>query len=264
MQDTWMIRKAEEIQGYVDQNDAKNFFQAAKSINGPCIKRTAPLLISDGTTLLMEKSQLLKRWAEHFRRGTIPGKSMWLPTTPRNNRHTFAARQLHEKYQEMQAYLYTTVVDLMKASDMVNRDRLWKIMQKFVCTEQFTHMVRQLHDGMMARITDNGTPYEAFAVTNGVKHGCVLAPTLFSRMLPVILMDAYHDGRPESSIAYRTDGHFLNIRRMQPQCVSTATVHDLSFAANYVPISNKHLTQPKRWSYTNRRPARIQCSSNKC
>ncbi|VDL99089.1 unnamed protein product [Schistocephalus solidus] len=37
MQYAWMIRKAEEIQG------------------------------SDGTTLLKEKSQILKRWAEHFR-----------------------------------------------------------------------------------------------------------------------------------------------------------------------------------------------------
>ncbi|VDL95423.1 unnamed protein product [Schistocephalus solidus] len=67
MQDAWGIRKAEEIQGYADRNEMKNFFKAIKAIYGPCIKGSAPLLSSDGTTLLTEKSQILKRWAEHFR-----------------------------------------------------------------------------------------------------------------------------------------------------------------------------------------------------
>nr|VZI24975.1 unnamed protein product [Spirometra erinaceieuropaei] len=49
--------------------------------------------------------------------------------------------------------------------------------------------------------TDNGTVSEAFAVTNGVKQGCVLAPTLFSLMSPAMLMDAYSDERPEIRVA---------------------------------------------------------------
>ncbi|VDL99272.1 unnamed protein product [Schistocephalus solidus] len=67
MQDTWMIRKAKEIQGYVDRNEMKNFLKAIKAIYGPCINGTAPLFSSEGTTLLTEKSQIRKRWAEHFR-----------------------------------------------------------------------------------------------------------------------------------------------------------------------------------------------------
>nr|VZI47330.1 unnamed protein product [Spirometra erinaceieuropaei] len=92
-------------------------------------------------------------------------------------------------------------------------------------------MVRQLHDGMMARVTDNGAVSEAFEVTNGVKQGCVLAPTLFSLMFSAMLMDAYRDERPGIRIAYRTDGHLLNPRRMHFQSrVSTTTVHELLFA----------------------------------
>nr|VZI40139.1 unnamed protein product [Spirometra erinaceieuropaei] len=143
----------------------------------------------------------------------------------------FAARQLQEKCQEMRTHLYSTFVDLTKAFDTVNREGLWKIMQKFGCPERFTQMVRQLHDGMMARVTDNGTVSEAFAVTNGVKQGCVLAPTLFSLMFSAMLMDAYRDERPGIRIAYRTDGHLLNQRRMHFQSrVSTTTVHELLFA----------------------------------
>ncbi|VDL96516.1 unnamed protein product [Schistocephalus solidus] len=51
MQDAWIIRKAEEIQGYVDHNEMKNFFKAIKAMYGPCIKGTAPRLSSDGSTL---------------------------------------------------------------------------------------------------------------------------------------------------------------------------------------------------------------------
>nr|VZH96286.1 unnamed protein product [Spirometra erinaceieuropaei] len=92
-------------------------------------------------------------------------------------------------------------------------------------------MARQLHDGMMARFTDNGAVSEAFAVTKGVKQGCVLAPTLFSLMFSAMLMDAYRDERPGIRIAYRTDGRLLNQRQMHFQSrVSTTTVRELLFA----------------------------------
>nr|VZI09819.1 unnamed protein product [Spirometra erinaceieuropaei] len=363
-QDAWTARKAEEIQGYADRNEWKNFFSAIKAVYGPPTKGTAPLLSADGGTLLTEKTQILQRWAEHFRgvlnrpsvisdaaiarlpqvvtnadldlppslqetiravqqlsSGKAPGsdtipaevykhggpllmdqltalfQEMWrqgevpqdfkdativhlykrkgnrqvcdnhrgisllniagkifarillnrlnnhleqglLPESQcgfRRHRGTtdtiFAARQHQEKCQEMRTHLYSTFVDLTKAFDTVNREGLWKIMQKFSCPERFTQMVRQLHDGMMARVTDNGAVSEAFAVTNGVKQGCVLAPTLFSLMFSAMLMDAYRDERPGIRIAYRTDGHLLNHRRMNFQSrVSTATVHELLFA----------------------------------
>ncbi|BHF75958.1 hypothetical protein SprV_0501905600 [Sparganum proliferum] len=102
----------------------------------------------------------------------------------------FAARQLQERYQEMRTHLYSTFMDMTKAFDTVNREGLWKIMQKFGYPERFIQIVRQLHAGMMARVTDNRAVSEAFAVTSGVKHGCVLAPTLFSLMFSAMLMDA--------------------------------------------------------------------------
>nr|VZI44911.1 unnamed protein product [Spirometra erinaceieuropaei] len=364
MQDAWTARKAEEIQGYADRNEWKNFFSAIKAVYGPPTKGTAPLLSADGSTLLTEKTQILQRWAEHFQgvlnrpsvisdaaiarlpqvatnvdldlppslqetimavrqlsSGKAPGsdaipakvykhgcpqlmdhltalfQEMWrqgevpqdfkdativhlykrkgnrqvcdnhrgisllniagkifarillnrlnnhleqglLPESQcgfRRHRRTtdmiFAARQLQEKCQEMRTHLYSTFVDLTKAFDTVIREGLWKIMQKFGCPERFTQMVRQLHDGMMARVTDNGAVSEAFAVTNGVKQGCVLAPTLFSLMFSAMLMDAYRDERPGIRIAYRTDGRLLNHRRMNFQSrLSTATVHELLFA----------------------------------
>ncbi|BHF78805.1 hypothetical protein SprV_0602192000 [Sparganum proliferum] len=85
------------------------------------------------------------------------------------------------------------------------------------------------HDGMMARVTDNGAVLEAFAVTNGVKQGWVLAPTLISLMSTAMLMGAYRDERPGIRIAHRTDGHFLKQRWMHLQShVSTSTFYESS------------------------------------
>nr|VZI47500.1 unnamed protein product [Spirometra erinaceieuropaei] len=67
MQDARTARKTEEIQGFADRNEWKNFFSAIKAVYGPQTKGTAPLLSADGNTLLTEKTQILQRWAEHFR-----------------------------------------------------------------------------------------------------------------------------------------------------------------------------------------------------
>ncbi|BHF73884.1 hypothetical protein SprV_0401696800 [Sparganum proliferum] len=103
----------------------------------------------------------------------------------------FAARQLQEKCQEMQTHLYSNFVDLTKDFDTVNRQGLWKIMRKFGCPERFIQMSHVL---------------------------------------------CHADGRlprrtPGIRIAYRTDGHLLNQRRMLFQSrVSTTSVHELLFA----------------------------------
>nr|VZI18049.1 unnamed protein product [Spirometra erinaceieuropaei] len=66
LQDAWTARKAEEIQGYADRKEWKNF-SVIKAVYGPPTKGTASLLSADGGTLLTEKTRILHRWAEHFR-----------------------------------------------------------------------------------------------------------------------------------------------------------------------------------------------------
>ena len=61
----------------------------------------------------------------------------------------------------------------------VGRERLWKIMAKLDCPAKFIAMVRQFHDGMLARVQNDGELSDPFYVTNGVKQGCLLASTVF-------------------------------------------------------------------------------------
>ena len=65
MQDSWLSKKADEIEEYADKNDMKNFYSGLKEIYGPTTS-SSPILNKDGTTLITDKEDILKRWAEHF------------------------------------------------------------------------------------------------------------------------------------------------------------------------------------------------------
>ena len=127
--------------------------------------------------------------------------------------------------------LYMTFVDLTKAFDIVSRDGLWKIMTQFGFPPRYIAMLRQFHDGMQARVQNDGEYTEPFAVTNGVKQGCVMAPTLFSIMFSAMLTDAFEDVDAGFPTRYRLDGKFLNLRRLQAKSnVQTDVVDKLLYA----------------------------------
>ena len=67
-------------------------------------------------------------------------------------------------------------------------------MAKFGCPAKFIAMVRQFHDGMLARVQNDGKFPDPFPVKNGVKQGCVLASTLFIMLFSAMLTNAFQDG----------------------------------------------------------------------
>ncbi|BHF79229.1 hypothetical protein SprV_0602234900 [Sparganum proliferum] len=84
------------------------------------------------------------------------------------------------------------------------------------------------HDGA---ITDHRAASEAFAVNNGVKQSCALAPTLFTLIFSAMLFHAYRDERPRIPNTYRAGSHLPNQWWMNFQShLFTATVHELLFA----------------------------------
>ena len=68
-------------------------------------------------------------------------------------------------------------------------------------------------------------------MTNGVKQGCVLAPTLFSLMLSAMLTDAFRESKPGINITFRTDGKLFNPRRLESVMkVKETVLRDFLFA----------------------------------
>nr|VZH99958.1 unnamed protein product [Spirometra erinaceieuropaei] len=146
----------------------------------------------------------------------------------------FVARQLQMKCQEARTRLYSTLVDLTKAFDTVDREGLENHAEI-----QLSGAI--LSDGASAAQWYDGASHgrrsclRDIRSDQGVKQGCVLAPSLFSLMFSAVLMGAYRNERPEIRAAYRTEGHLLNQRRMYFQSrVSTTTAHELFFADDRV------------------------------
>ena len=95
---------------------------------------------------------LLNRLNERLEQsGLLPESQYGFRKDRRTTDMIFTARQLQEKCQEQNMDLYMAFVDLSKAFDTVSREGLWKIMAKFGCPTKFIAMVRQFHDGMLAR-----------------------------------------------------------------------------------------------------------------
>ena len=128
---------------------------------------------------------------------------------------------------------YSTYVDLTKRFDIVSRDGFWRNMAKYGCTKKIITIIRQFHDGMHARVQNKGENSVAFAVTNGVKQGCVLTPTLFSIMFSAMLFDAFNGSDNGIDIRYHTDSSVFNCRRLQAKTKGkTDIVNEFLFANN--------------------------------
>ena len=116
-------------------------------------------------------------------------------------------RQLQEKCIGQDRPLYIVFVDITKAFDTVGRTGPWQLLRKYECPEKFTTMIESLPTGMMVvNVRNGGEVSDTFAITNGVKQGCVLAPTFFSIFLSAMLEEAFRD---------MGDGIYIHHARMQ-------------------------------------------------
>ena len=64
--EAWWSDRASEIQQAFDQRNAKRFYDGHKAVywNQSC--GATPLTSADGTTRITDRSEILRRWAEHF------------------------------------------------------------------------------------------------------------------------------------------------------------------------------------------------------
>ena len=71
-------------------------------------------------------------------------------------------------------------MDLQKAYNSVPRQALWCVLEKYGVPPTMLSVIRLFHEGMAAvvRVVDDIT--DDIEVTNGLRQGCTLAPTLFN------------------------------------------------------------------------------------
>ena len=92
-------------------------------------------------------------------------------------------------------------------------------------------MIEALHTGMMANVSVGGEVSESFRVTNGVKQGCVLAPTLFSIFLSAMLDDVFRDMGDGVYLQSRQSADLFNVAHFRAKTKTTRILmRELLFA----------------------------------
>ena len=93
----------------------------------------------------------------------------------------FLIRRLQELARKKRIPLYVCFIDLTKAYDFVDLTLLWIALARFGVPQIMISVIRQFHDGMRACVRlDDRVCSRWFAVEQGIRQGCVLAPLLFN------------------------------------------------------------------------------------
>lgn len=83
-------------------------------------------------------------------------------------------------------------------------------------------MIESLHTGIKAKVYDGVATSEAFNVTNGVKQGFVLAPTLFSIFLSAMLEKDFQGMENYVYVQSRQDADLFNVAHFKARTKSSS------------------------------------------
>ena len=143
----------------------------------------------------------------------------------------FSLRQLQEKCREQNVPLYLAFVDLTKAFDTVSREGLYLALARIGCPPKLLSLVRSFHQNVRGTVQFDGNISEPFVIRNGVKQGCVLAPTLFGIFFSMLLRHAFGAVNEGIFLRTRSDGRLFNLSRLRARTkVREAMIIDMLFA----------------------------------
>ncbi|KAL0153663.1 hypothetical protein M9458_051028 [Cirrhinus mrigala] len=225
IQNEWWNRLAQRTQLCADNGDYKGFYEALKAGYGPrhmnegeksdCSNYRGITLLSIAGKILTRL--LLNRLVPAIAEDHLPESQCGFRANRSTTDMVFVLRQLQEKCREQNRGLYITFVDLTKAFDTVSRQGMWQILERLGCPPKFLNMIIQFHEDQKGQVRLNTDLSVPFPILNGVKQGCVLAPTLFTIFFSMMLKQALQDFDDDDAvyIRYRLDGSLFNLRRLQ-------------------------------------------------
>ena len=89
-------------------------------------------------------------------------------------------RWVIEKERGFQKNIYFCFIDYAKASDCVDHNKLWKILQEMGIPDHLTCLLKNLHVGQEATVGTGHVKTDWFQSGKGIHQGCILSPGLFN------------------------------------------------------------------------------------
>ena len=112
-------------------------------------------------------------------------------------------------------------------------------MKKMGCPPKFVAILKCLHRDMTVKILVDNELTSEIPYINGVKQGCILAPTLFAIFAAAMFMDAFSDSPSGVSIRFCSNGSLFNLARLRSQskCMTTL-LHEFQYADDCALIAD--------------------------
>jgi len=96
-------------------------------------------------------------------------------------------RMIVEQSIEWQSTAYINFIDFRKAFDMIERSTLWKIMKHYGIPDMFVNITHSFYEDMTCQVVHNSDLSTPFAVTTGVRQGCLLSPMIYFLVVDCIM-----------------------------------------------------------------------------
>ena len=85
-----------------------------------------------------------------------------------------------EKAREFQRNIYFGFINYAKASDCVDHNKVWTVLQEMGIPDHLTCLLRNLYAGQEATVITGIETTDWFQIGKGVHEGCILSPCLFN------------------------------------------------------------------------------------
>lgn len=82
-------------------------------------------------------------------------------------------------------------LDLEKAFDSVNHEKLWEILKKFQIPESLIILIRKLYNKASSQVLVNGWLTNSFVIQRGVRQGCPLSMNMFVLYIEPLIRSIY-------------------------------------------------------------------------
>ena len=99
-------------------------------------------------------------------------------------------RWIIEKAREFQKNIYFCFIDYAKASDYVDHNKLWKILQEMGIPDHLTCLLRDMCAGQEATVRTGHGTIDWFQTGKGVRQGSILSLCLFNLYTEYIMRNA--------------------------------------------------------------------------
>ena len=101
----------------------------------------------------------------------------------------FTIKQLIEKIKKQNRNAYLAFIDLEKAFDRVNIQKIWSSLQKRKIPPKLLQTTKSLYKVNRMYVRTNNMESKEFTINNGLRQGGVLSPTLFNVMMDDMIKD---------------------------------------------------------------------------